>query len=122
MTLLDTNVVIELLKRKAETQTELLSLTPPFAISAITLMELIHGAHNNQEVTAIEHYLRRFELLHVSQSISNRALELMRHYAKSHSLELTDSLIAATAIEQQRPLFTYNRKDFRFIHDLHITP
>ncbi|MDQ7016805.1 MAG: type II toxin-antitoxin system VapC family toxin [Gammaproteobacteria bacterium] len=120
MTLLDTNVLIELLKRNPQTQAQIRTLSQPPRISVLSIMELIHGAHNKQEVANIEHFLRVFETLQLSSAISATALTLMRRYAKSHTLEMNDSLIAATALEHRIPLLTYNNKDFRFIHALEM--
>ncbi len=47
-------------------------------------------------------------------------LLLIKKYAKSHSLDIPDALIAATAIVNNFKLFTYNLKDFKYIEDLHI--
>jgi len=47
-------------------------------------------------------------------------MNLATQYAKSHSLDIPDSLIAATAVEQRSKLFTYNINNFRFITGLEI--
>jgi len=39
-------------------------------------------------------------------------------YAKSHSLDIPDSLIASTALKINLPLLTYNKRDFKFIDNL----
>jgi len=45
---------------------------------------------------------------------------LTAQYAKSHSLDIPNSLIAATALENRSKLFTYNTNNFRFIAGLKI--
>jgi len=41
-------------------------------------------------------------------------------YKLSHGLDMPDSLIAATAIELDMSLFTYNKRDFRFISGIRL--
>jgi predicted nucleic acid-binding protein len=49
-----------------------------------------------------------------------QATKLIKKYAKSHNLDIPDSLIAATALVHQTTLFTYNLKDFRYITDIEL--
>ena len=63
-------------------------------------------------------FIALFQMVHLSSGIFSRALKLITAYAKSHSLDIPDALIAATVLEHKARLFTYNLKDFRFIPDL----
>ena len=87
-------------------------------------MELYYGAFNKQELVQIKKFLSSFHLFYLNDSISIRAMNLIEEYAKSHSLDIPDSLIAATAIHNRSALCTYNVKDFHFIPnlELHKTP
>ncbi len=42
----------------------------------------------------------------------------MQSYRLSHGLALADAMIAATAIQTELELFTYNTRDFKFITKL----
>jgi len=44
----------------------------------------------------------------------------MKSYARSHGLQVLDSLIAATALEDGLTLATKNRKHFQMIGDLKL--
>ncbi len=44
----------------------------------------------------------------------------MKSYGLSQILAVPDSLIAATALTHETPLYTLNRKDFRFIPGLQL--
>ena len=118
MIFLDTNVLIEILKDNSETLAIVSSLQAPLAISSITAMELIYGANNKQEQKKLERFIQLFTVIHVNKAISNTALKLVSQYAKSHTLDIPDALIAATTIECKASLFTYNVKDFKFIPKL----
>lgn len=120
MTLLDTNILIEILKNNPETLQQISKLKPPLAISSITAMELIYGARNKQEVSRLGQFVAKFELITLNANISAIALKLITDFAKSHNLDIPDALIAATAIDQKLRLLTYNSKDFRFITTLKL--
>ena len=120
MIILDTNVLIEILKGNQSTQGKIASLQTPFSISSITAMELIYGAKNKREVQKLENFIQLFDVTHLSEAVSNKALQLITLYAKSHKLDIPDALIASTALVQRAKLFTYNTKDFKFIPDLDL--
>jgi len=89
-------------------------------ISSITKMELILGATNKADVTVISKSLKRFNVLLINPAINLRAINLVHTYRLSHGLALADAMIAATAIETELQLFTYNIKDFKFISKLSL--
>ncbi len=120
MILLDTNVLIEILKNNKDTIQEVSSLTPLLAISSITAMELIIGARNKREVQLLNQFIARFQMIHLEPAISLTALKLIASYAKSHALDIPDALISATALNKQAPLLTYNKKDFQYIPSLEL--
>lgn len=120
MILLDTNILIEVLKNSQSTINKVKTFTPPLSISSITAMELFYGARSKQESRRLERFTALFSTIHLDPAISNRALVLVKQYVQSHSLDIPDSLIAATAIENRAKLFTYNIKDFQFISGLEI--
>lgn len=120
MILLDTNVLIEILKNNQDTIKKTLSFKPPLTISSISAMELIYGARNKQEVNKLQKFIEKFEVIHLNANISALALKLVTQYAKSHALDIPDALIAATTIDRRASLFTYNTKDFQFIPSIEI--
>jgi predicted nucleic acid-binding protein len=117
--LLDTNVLIEILKGNQSTvqMVESFSYT---AISAITVMELYYGALNKAELKQLEKFVALFQVLHLEEQISMKSEHLIKTFAKSHNLDIPDSLIASTALVNGYKFFTYNIKDFRFIDNLEL--
>jgi len=91
-------------------------------ISAITKMEVIKGTRDRLHGQRVMKNLKRMAILPLSHKIGLRATDLLQSYHLSHGLEIADALIAATAIETDCPLFTYNTKDFRFIKGLRLFP
>ncbi len=116
--LIDTNIFIAVLKGDA--QLKLFIENVPCALDTTVYTELIQGSKDKAEVQKIEKYLTRFELIHFDKEISQRTLELIRTYSKSHGLMFGDSIIAATCLENDLTLITYNVKDFQFIKSLRI--
>ncbi len=63
MILLDTNVLIEILKNNQHTIQKVTALTEPLAISSITAMELLIGARNKKEPLMLNRFIARFQLI-----------------------------------------------------------
>ena len=115
MILLDTNVLIEILKNNQDSIQQILLLKPPLAISSITAMELIYGARNKSEVLKLEKFIEKFDIIHLDEQISALAYQFITEFSKSHNLDIPDALIAAAAIQNRAQFLTYNKKIFRFI-------
>jgi tRNA(fMet)-specific endonuclease VapC len=81
-------------------------------IDATIYIECIQGSKSNQEKRIIEKYLQKFPLLPITPQSSANAIELIRNYSNSHELLLPDALIAATALENDLTVITYNTDDF----------
>jgi predicted nucleic acid-binding protein len=118
--LLDTNVLIEILKGNEKTIQVVESLNVTLCISSITVMELYYGALNKAEIKKLERFTMLFKVLHLNEEVSMQATELIKTYAKSHTLDIPDSLIAATAVKNELTLFTYNTKDFKYINHIKL--
>jgi hypothetical protein len=59
-------------------------------------------------------------LLHPTESICRRAIDLLALHAASHGLRVVDALIAATALEAGARLATANVRHYRTIADLGV--
>ncbi len=119
--LCDTNILIEFYKNNATIITELKKIGQyNIAISVVTAGELIYGAFNKQELKQILTDIAHLNLLHIEKQIGELHLQLMTDFSLSHNLTLPDALIAATAIHHNIPLYTLNKKDFRFISGLNL--
>ena len=110
--LIDTDVLIDYLRDKAEAVSYLESLTEPLLISVITVAELYAGVREGTERTKLEEFIRAFEMVPVSREISIKGGLYRRDHIKSHNFGLADALIAATAEIQQAKLVTLNSKHF----------
>ncbi|MBP9663421.1 MAG: PIN domain-containing protein, partial [Pyrinomonadaceae bacterium] len=75
---------------------------------------------NKTEVRKIEKLLQFFTIFHFDEAIGRRSIDLIRKYSKSHGLLLADAVIAATCLENELRLVTFNAKHFQFIQGLTI--
>ena len=118
--ILDTNILIEILKNNQTTIDKVEQYSEHY-ISSITKMELYYGAFNKQETQKIKRFLELFKVIELNETISEIATNLIYKYAKSHNLDIPDSLIAATSLYANIELFTYNTKDFKFIDNINLS-
>lgn len=70
----------------------------------------------------MEKFLKRFQILQITEQISDYAANLLKQYFLSHGLLIADGLIAATAIVHNEAFITKNQRDFRFITGLNLLP
>jgi predicted nucleic acid-binding protein len=61
-------------------------------------------------------------IIDISEAISLLATELVKTYFHSHSIELADALIGATALLHKRELITCNVKHFLPMPSLIVIP
>lgn len=117
--LCDTNILIEFYKGNNEIITSLKKIGQEnIAISCITAGELYFGALNKKELNQIKKDLSLLNIIDIDESCSENFLGLMTKYSLSHKLAIPDTLIAASSITNELPLFTLNKKDFQFIEGL----
>jgi predicted nucleic acid-binding protein len=111
-TLVDTNVIIDFLKRRSEAIAFINTLRGKPAVSVASVMELYSWALSRTEETKIERLLAGSQLLPVSTEIARAAGQHVKHYRRSHGLDDLDALIAATAEHHGLALATRNVKHF----------
>jgi hypothetical protein len=124
LTIVDSDILINVARGDAEAINCLLQLekTSVLAISAVTQLELMVGCRNKTELKDLEKFLNRYQILKITDQISDRAVELVKRYFLSHGLLIADGLIAATALVHNEAFITKNQRDFRFIKDLNLLP
>ena len=119
--LVDTDVLIWYLKGNNNARQEIETL-PGFFISVVTYIELVQGMRNKQELIALRRALRFWDakVLYISEDISAKAMFYVEQHYLSHSMQLADALISATAVANGLDLFTGNTKHYRVLKDISI--
>jgi len=121
MVIVDSDVFIAAMRKNEMAETLLRKYGSNIRLSAITVLELFVGAKTTAQKKAIENILKDHEIVLIDKSISTLAIKLVKaHNSHSRSLFLPDALIAATCLEHNAPLLTFNTKDFKFIKGLKL--
>ena len=110
--LVDTTVIIDVLRRLPESLRYIEGLQRKPFVSVISIMELYSVARSRSEENRIEHLLAASEILSVTSNIAKSAGRFTKHYRASHGIDDADALIAATAEQHKLPLATLNVKHF----------
>lgn len=113
--LADTTVLVEMLRGNSLAK-RFLESSPE--ISKVTLIELIQGCKNKEELRLVEKACDPLHQIKIDGAISEMAIELLKKYNLSHGMLFLDALIAATCVIRKNTLVTQNLKDFRFIANL----
>ncbi len=120
--LLDTSVIIDFLRREKKEKTWLYSLSlsgDTLFASILTHTELYAGKsvwEKREAQRELEEIFSGIILIPLTQNISLRAGKLRARY----NLHIVDAIIAATALEEDLPLATFNQKDFSKVASLNI--
>jgi hypothetical protein len=124
LVIIDTDILIDVSHKddKAVNYVENLESNYSLAISLITQMELIVGCRNKHELSILDKFLNRFQVIKLNESISTIAIDLLKQYRLSHGLLMPDALIASTALSLDINLATKNQRDYRFIENLKLLP
>ncbi len=119
--IIDTDVLIWYL-RGNENAYHAVEKSGSFMISVITYMELVQGMRSKQELVELRKALKAWntKILYISEEISIKAMFYVEQYYLSHSMQLADALIGATAIAYSTSIMTGNDKHYRILKDIQI--
>ena len=120
---LDTDIVIDLLKKKPKVVTRFLALVASqtvFLISPIVVAEVYAGAFK-REHKDIEAFFSMCQHVAADSDTGRIAGLYANQYRKSfQGISLEDYLLAATAKSHRCPLWTGNRKHYPMTEDIEI--
>jgi predicted nucleic acid-binding protein len=112
--LLDSDVIIWHLRGRKEV-TDVLRDLQKFglpACSALSVLEIQLGVKKGEEEKT-DRFLKSLRIFDVDMEIASKAAQLIRrHKARGVTLDLPDSVIAATCILHELILVTYNTKHY----------
>ena len=117
MIFLDTCILIDYLRETIEITEE---DKRRYCINSIVQMEIIMGARDKRELIKINRQLSKFYIVDISQEILTLATMLTNKYVLSHNMTMYDAIIAATCMVYDLPLWTYNKRDFRYLNELDL--
>ena len=107
-------------QRGNENAAEVMDVADARYLSIQTYMELLQGAKNKKQHKYVKDFLSSFafEVLPLTENIGHRAAIYVEEYALSSGVYSGDALIAATAVENNMPLVSSNKKHFKVINEL----
>jgi len=118
---IDTNIVIEYIKKRDnEKIIEFVDSFDKVYINDVVIMELYQGARDKRELNYIKKKIMKFEVLKMNQEIISLAREILDRYTLSHNTKIMDALIASTVIMYNIDLYTFNKKDFRYLEQVNL--
>lgn len=118
---IDTDVLIWYMKGN-EKAYKAIDNSKNFFISVVTYMELVQGMRNKNELNNLRRALHVWNsrILYISEEISVKAMFFVEQHYLSHSIQLADALIGATAISYGLPILTANDKHYKILKDIRI--
>lgn len=119
MVLLDTDVIIDLLRSYPSALTWLDSLgDEELLLPGLVVMELIQGCRSKIEQDKLEGELDNYSMVWPTPSICEEAMSTFSRYHLSHGLGILDALIGQTAVSLELPLHTFNQKHYSVVPGL----
>ena len=112
MIVIDTSILIDYSKDELEILDD--EFRDCFVNSVIEL-EFLVGALNKRDLKKLNKILAKCKRLELDQDIMNLSVQLINQYGLSHGMGVYDSIIASTCLIYDLPLWTNNKKDFRFL-------
>ena len=112
--LIDTDVLIEYLRDNehiVKRFNEVFTREKKLCFSPITRAEIVAGQRKGEEEITSKLF-GLLECLKIDDAIGHKAGEYMKTFRASHSTELADALIAATARLNDLSLWTLNKKHY----------
>lgn len=119
--IIDTDVLIWYMKGNEKAYREIKNIDN-FFISVITYMELVQGMRNTEELNSLRKALRLWntKILYISEDISAKAMFYVEQHFLSHSLQIADALVGATATAYSLPIFTAYDKHYKAIKGVQL--
>ncbi len=108
--ILDTTVIVHLL-RKYKPALTWFNTNQVYSITTVTWMEVMVGVPNKRAQADTLNLLNSFELLYVTQSDQDWAMQQIERLRFSNSVSMNDAMIAAVVYRLQVPLYSHNLKD-----------
>jgi len=119
--IIDTDVIIWYM-RGNEKAYKAIENAGNFFISVVTYMELVQGMRNKKELNILRKAIHSWnaKILYISEAISSKSMFFVEQHFLSHSLQIADAFIGATAVTYGLPILTGNDKHYKIIKDIQL--
>jgi predicted nucleic acid-binding protein len=119
MILLDTDVMIDLLRQYPPAVTWLQSLgDEEIVLPGFVVMELVQGCQTKAEQEKVERVLSTYAVVWPAEETCREALRVFTRYHLSHSIGILDALVGQLTVALNLPLYTFNAKHYAAVPNL----
>ncbi len=121
--LIDTSIVIDYLRKKNKSKSQFVELFKKceLHISVISVFELYNGASSESKKNEIKIVCDIIKIIDFDLETAKLSSEIYRKLRDKHKLiEFRDILIGATAVKNDMPISTLNKKHFVRIEGLEV--
>lgn len=120
--LIDTDVIIWYMRGNSNSLYAL-EKNKGFSMSVVTYMELVQGMRDKHELGVLRKALKSWgtKIIYITEEISSKAMFYVEQHYLSHSMQLADALIGATAVSHGLPLLTGNTKHYKVIKEIELS-
>jgi predicted nucleic acid-binding protein len=115
MTLMDSDVCIDILREYAPALSWFAGLDEVPSIPGFCAVELVVGADDRRELETVRRFLGRFDIVWPEVVDMEHSLAVCAPLHLSHGLGALDSLIAGLAVGRSATLLTFNSRHFRAV-------
>ena len=102
--IIDTDIIIKIFRGDKDKRELHEPIQESLALSVITAMELINGARSKAREFDMSKAIKAYFIFPLSANVGKLDFALLKKYHHSHSVSIADTLIAATAKENDLPL------------------
>lgn len=119
--IIDTDVIIWYM-RGNEKAYKAIENARNFFISVVTYMEIVQRMRNKKELNILRKAIHSWnaKILYIPEDISSKSMFFVEQHFLSHSLQIADALIGATAVTYGLPILTGNDKHYKIIKDIQL--
>ena len=120
MRLVDTDVLVDILRGHPSGIAWFASLDALPAVPGLVVMELLAGCSDEREARRVDTLVGPLPLIWPTEADCLRALATFRARRLSHGLGLLGALVAACAVGADATLYSFNAKHYAAVADLAI--
>jgi len=121
--IVDTTVILHYFRKHPAAREWVDSQPIQLSVISTTWMEVMEGVSNKANQEESRRILDKFELLYLTTSDQQWALQQLERFQFSHHIGKDDCLIASVAYRLQVPVYTHNLKHMTpLIGDLAVKP
>ena len=119
--LVDTDVLIWYMRGNEKAHHVIESETD-LNLSVVTYIELVQRMRNKKELNILRKSIKDWnaKIIYITEEISTKAMFYVEQHYLSHSLQLADALVSATAVSNGLPLLTGNDRHYKVINNLRL--